>query len=504
MKPEVLVSIAGLSGLLLGFNLAKRRKTDTPDQKSAPDRFHGLDDDKSIRLWRRDGSSCTPSPVGQDHSRIIYGLGEYSQQSRVMLCMVGLPARGKSYITKMLTRYLRWTGFPVEVFNAGDLRRQEGHCGATADFFRDDKDATALREQVASACMEQAFMWLNSQRSVCVAIFDATNTTKKRRQAIVDRCRQTEGITPVFIESICDDEKLLEQNYSMKLENNDYKGMDPVLARADFLARIKNYEHRYEVIDDDEADGEIGYIKIFNVGRKVTMHRCTGYVVSKIGFYLSNIHISPRSIFITRPGETKDEAAGKLGSVSVDMTRKGRIYCRNLASFLLSRREEMRNAGDGEGAETLVLMGTTPVHGATLNELSSRGVTASLFPAMSTSLLNELDRGVCNGMTYEQIQAEFPDVLEERQRDKLHFRYPGLGGESYLDVVGRVHPIIIELERQRQSVIVICQTAVQKCILAYFTGCPMEELPFLEMGAHTVTELRPGPFGCTAQRHTFD
>merc|ERR1712135_166023 len=147
--------------------------------------------------------------------------------------------------------------------------------------------------------------------------------------------------------------------------------------------------------DDDEADGEIGYIKIFNVGRKVTMHRCTGYVVSKIGFYLSNIHISPRSIFITRPGETKDEAAGKLGSVSVDMTRKGRIYCRNLASFLLSRREEMRNAGDGEGAETLVLMGTTPVHGATLNELSSRGVTASLFPAMSTSLLNELDWGVC-------------------------------------------------------------------------------------------------------------
>lgn len=65
----------------------------------------------------------------------------YSQSCRVLLCMVGLPARGKSYITKMLMRYLtcpggepfkglkgclRWSGFPVKTFNAGNLRRQTG------------------------------------------------------------------------------------------------------------------------------------------------------------------------------------------------------------------------------------------------------------------------------------------------------------------------------------------------------------------------------------------
>jgi 6-phosphofructo-2-kinase len=29
-------------------------------------------------------------------------------------------------------------------------------------------------------------------------------------------------------------------------------------------------------------------------------------------------------------------------------------------------------------------------------------------------------------------------------------RYPGAGGESYVDVIQRVRPIIVELERQRR------------------------------------------------------
>ena len=88
MKLEVLVSIAGLSGLLLGFNFTKQRKTDMPDQKSTPDRFHGLDSDSSLRLSRRVGSSCTPSPIGQDHSRIISAWMSTGQQSRTMFCVV--------------------------------------------------------------------------------------------------------------------------------------------------------------------------------------------------------------------------------------------------------------------------------------------------------------------------------------------------------------------------------------------------------------------------------
>ena len=41
-----------------------------------------------------------------------------------VICMVGLPARGKTYIAKKLARYLNWIGISTKVFNVGEYRRQ--------------------------------------------------------------------------------------------------------------------------------------------------------------------------------------------------------------------------------------------------------------------------------------------------------------------------------------------------------------------------------------------
>lgn len=59
-----------------------------------------------------------------------------------------------------------------------------------------------------------------------VAVFDATNTTTARRQALCERARK-EQVNLLFVESICDDKEILERNYHMKLHNDDYKDMDP-------------------------------------------------------------------------------------------------------------------------------------------------------------------------------------------------------------------------------------------------------------------------------------
>lgn len=52
---------------------------------------------------------------------------------KTVIVMIGLPvlsnplsefqATGKSYISKMLHRYLNWRGYNTRVFNAGDFRR---------------------------------------------------------------------------------------------------------------------------------------------------------------------------------------------------------------------------------------------------------------------------------------------------------------------------------------------------------------------------------------------
>jgi 6-phosphofructo-2-kinase/fructose-2,6-biphosphatase 2 len=68
-------------------------------------------------------------------------------------------------------------------------------------------------------------------------------------------------------------------------------------------------------------------------------------------------------------------------------------------------------------------------------------------------------------MTYEEIESKHPDEFRNRDLDKFHYRYPR--GESYEDLVARLEPVIMELERQK-NVLVIGHQAVLRCLLAYF------------------------------------
>jgi 6-phosphofructo-2-kinase len=35
-------------------------------------------------------------------------------------------------------------------------------------------------------------------------------------------------------------------------------------------------------------------------------------------------------------------------------------------------------------------------------------------------------------MTYDEIMAQYPEEFKARQENKLYYRYPGMGGESYI------------------------------------------------------------------------
>jgi 6-phosphofructo-2-kinase / fructose-2,6-biphosphatase 2 len=69
-------------------------------------------------------------------------------------------------------------------------------------------------------------------------------------------------------------------------------------------------------------------------------------------------------------------------------------------------------------------------------------------------------------MTYEEIAAKYPDDFAARDQNKFTYRYPR--GESYEDLVARLEPVIMELERQG-NVLVVSHQAVIRCLLAYFT-----------------------------------
>jgi hypothetical protein len=100
--------------------------------------------------------------------------------------------------------------------------------------------------------------------------------------------------------------RVKERNYTLKLQNDDYKGMDAVTARADFMKRVEAYEQVYEPVGDEEVDGLIAYIKLINVGEKVITRHCQAYIPSQIAFYLQNVHIRPHQIFLSLPAESVD------------------------------------------------------------------------------------------------------------------------------------------------------------------------------------------------------
>ena len=83
--------------------------------------------------------------------------------------------------------------------------------------------------------------------------------------------------------------------------------------------------------------------------------------------------------------------------------------------------------------------------------------------------MDEIDAGACDGMTYADIHRKFYEEFLKRDEDKYSCRYPR--GESYQDLVARLEPVIMELERQ-DSVVLITHQAVIR--LASTSGRPKE------------------------------
>jgi len=177
------------------------------------------------------------------------------------------------------------------------------------------------------------------------------------------------------------------------------------------------------------------------------------------------------------------------------MTEAGIQYTIDLPKYLEYEQSVVMAQGEitGDGRDILCITGTSQGHSDTTERLRLS------YPCYTTPLLDELRAGDFHGMPREDIQKQHPEEYEIREKNKLTYRYPGVGGESYIDVIERVRPIIIELERQRRSVVVVCHKAVLRCIFGYFMGTPTEKVPYLPFDHHKIYALTPGPFGCNCR-----
>lgn len=273
-----------------------------------------------------------------------------------------------------MSRYLSWCGYKTRVFNVGNRRRlfqtfsptqdrsqsspssppkategwflesspngsseKTGGCvhHAAAFFDPSNSDASALRDQVALDTLDEVFAWLD--RGGKVAIHDATNSTQQRRKILLETvAAHHTNIQAFFVESICTDQQVLDQNMQMKLQGPDYAHMDPEKALEDFKERVANYEKSYATISEEEEELGLSYIKIINVGKKVIANAIHGYLPSQCVLYLMQIHIKPRTIWLTRHGESEYNVQNRIGG-DPSLTLNGRGYAKALTRFISSQ-----------------------------------------------------------------------------------------------------------------------------------------------------------------------
>ncbi|RVE45447.1 hypothetical protein evm_009882 [Chilo suppressalis] len=94
--------------------------------------------------------------------------------------------------------------------------------------------------------------------------------------------------------------------------------------------------------------------------------------------------------------------------------------------------------------------------------------------------------GICEGLTYEEMQERFPQEFAWRDQDKLRYRYPW--GESYIDIMTRLRPVLSALEDDH-NVVVVGHQAVLRCMLGYFLDAKLDELPYMNVPLHTIVKL---------------
>jgi len=395
---------------------------------------------------------------------------------KYVLAMVGLPARGKSYTARKLARYLRWLGYPTRVFNAGELRRTKLGAGHRAEFFDpDNAEGQRVLEAIANEAFEEMLRWLERDGSR-VGIFDATNITRARRERIRKRCGLA-GFETVFVEVINEDPAAIEENVrAAKLTSPDYEGVDPDEAVRDFHRRIAHYGRNYATVTDDEGS----YVKLIDRHRKIITNEIDGWIPARVIAFLTNLQIIEKPVLIARHGESTYNVDGRIGG-DAPLSPRGREFARHLATFV------ERRFGDGElrvwTSRLRRSVETARVLGREVREWTS---------------LVEINAGICDGLTYDEIRRRHPDDYAARAQDKLRYRYPR--GESYLDVIQRLDRVIIELERQRVPVLVIGHQAVLRALYSYFTDVDSEQIPYVEIPLHTVIELVPRAYDCAEER----
>lgn len=340
-----------------------------------------------------------------------------------------------------------------------------------------------LRVKLAEDTLQDMIEWFHQGGQV--GIYDASNTCPNRRKEIMEVLAR-HSVSVVFIENICTDPSLVASNImSVKISSPDYAGWDPQAAVKDFETRINYHLETYKTIDETD----LSFVKLIDVGEQIIVNNIQGYLQTRIVFYLMNLHITPRTIYFVKNGQSMNDNSYKTDA---PLSPNGFAYALALTKFMQTHRENRRTS---ERTHRPLTVWTSCRRRSFM--------TASYFEdpiiVRQKVQLAEINPGTCDMCSEDEIKAKFPQEYVAHQKDPYRHRYPR--AESYHDLALRLESIILELERERNDVLIIAHETVLKTLYAYLFDRQEKEIPQIEIPSDTIIEIIPSAYACKEVRH---
>ena len=380
-------------------------------------------------------------------------------RGKLVIVMVGLPARGKSTMARKLGRTLELDGVRVRLFNNGEVRRKLDSDASTssAEFFSPTNiSGKEERERIARINIERAQGFFREGGEV--AIMDASNVTRRRRQSIAEAFP---GLPLLYVECVNADDEALEANLERKAELKEFRHLTREKALESFLKRIAFYESIYEPVDE-----EPNRILVDSFDSCILQER-----ISEILPYYDRIRDIlttrvVRNLFLVRHGETYYNREDRLGGDS-DLTDQGLEQAGALAEHFATVR---------------IPIIFTSNHKRTLQTATPIAERQNPCSIIALPEFNEINAGVCEHMTYEEVRQQMPHVAKARGPNKYRYVYPE--GEGYATMEERVHrglKKVFFLNNYDENIMIVGHRAVNRMILASFLSRQEEEIPYIYM-----------------------
>jgi broad specificity phosphatase PhoE len=397
-------------------------------------------------------------------------------QRKYLVVMVGLPARGKTFISQKLCRMLAWLGLGAVVHNVQVTYKQSLHPPRRLELddfdFRNKNSQTFANYMKALDKTAEQVKAFFQERNGLVAFVNDDFVNKDLREEVEKRIGCYADQT-IYVEVTRDAELNIQNDLEKIMNPKEFGVVDRerdvigfVDAKKKFYARVELLKEQYTSVKETAKS----WITLHN-GKNLEACNVRGYLPSRITSVLLNLGSQKQRfpIYFSRHGESMYNLEDRIGG-NPPLTDKGLKDAEYLCDFIgvlvednRRRQEEASISGSAEEVPDIQIW--TSQLQRTI-QTSQPAVDKYKLDRFTWHNLNEIHAGVCEDLTYSEVKQKYPSIDYFRSQAKYSFRYPQ--GESYQDIVQRLEPIILELENAEREIVVVAHQAILRALLAYF------------------------------------